>query len=509
MVVVLVSKTVQEVIVIMSQFLTALNNFIWGPPLIILMIVTGVYFTVRSGFFQVRHLGWIFDRTLGRLFRHDAEPGDEKCLLTPYEAIATAVGGSVGFGNIAGVATAVTTGGPGAVFWMWLTAFLGMLIKQVEVSLAVYYRRTDENGVPYGGPTYYMERGLGEERHWGKWWLPLAFVFGIGIFSTFFISASTFTTSEVVAQSLGIPQAIAALIIVVILYVMIWGGVKKLGQILTKLVPIMSLSYLILGLAIIAMNYENILPTLGAIFSQAFTGSAAVGGFAGATVSQVISTGMARSVYSNEAGWGSSPMVHASSKTRHPIEQGLWGSFEVFVDTFIVCTITALTVLISGEWTSGATNATLALNVFTHNFGVFGTIVLTLIMIVFSVTTSGGWYAYYEAVLRHLAKNHPKVKKYLLIMFKYFYAVPPFVLTLYLIYVGDLSIWTLVDITSGIPTFINVAVILILSGQYFKLLKDYKARYMHIGKVDPDAVIFYEDKPEVKAALEAEQANAK
>lgn len=370
-----------------------------------------------------------------------------------------------------------------------------MLIKQVEVSLAVYYRRTDENGVPYGGPTYYMERGLGEERHWGKLWMPLAFIFGIGIFSTFFISASTYTTSEVVAQSLGIPQAIAALIIVCILYVMIWGGVKKLGQILTKLVPVMSLSYLILGLVIIVMHYENILPTLGAIFSQAFTGSAAVGGFAGATVAQVISTGMARSVYSNEAGWGSSP-----------IEQGLWGSFEVFVDTFIVCTITALTVLVSGEWTSGAANATLALNVFTNNFGAFGTVVLTLIMIVFSVTTSGGWYAYYEAVLRHLAKNHPNVKKYLLIVFKYFYAVPPFVLTLYLIYVGDLSIWTLVDITSGIPTFINVAVILILSGQYFKLLKDYKARYMHIGEVLPDAVIFYEDKPEVKAALAAEKS---
>ena len=333
----------------MSQFLNALNNFIWGPPLIILMIVTGAYFTVRSGFFQVRHLGYIFHRTLGRLFHHDDEPGEEKGLLTPYEAIATAVGGSVGFGNIAGVATAVTTGGPGAVFWMWLTAFLGMLIKQVEVSLAVYYRRTDENGVPYGGPTYYMERGLGEERHWGKLWMPLAFIFGIGIFSTFFISASTYTTSEVVAQSLGIPQAIAALIIVCILYVMIWGGVKKLGQILTKLVPVMSLSYLILGLVIIVMHYENILPTLGAIFSQAFTGSAAVGGFAGATVDQVISTGRARSVYSNEAGWGSSPMVHASSKTRHPIEQGLWGSFEVFVDTFIVCTITALTVLVSGE----------------------------------------------------------------------------------------------------------------------------------------------------------------
>ena len=226
----------------MSNFLNALNNIIWGPPLIILMIVTGVYFTLRTKFFQVRHLGYIFSRTLGRLFHRTDESADEKGLLTPYEAIATAVGGSVGFGNIAGVATAVTTGGPGAVFWMWLTAFLGMLIKQVEVTLAVYYRRTDENGVPYGGPTYYMERGLGEERHWGKLWLPLAFVFGIGIFSTFFISASTFTTSEVVAQSLGIPQAIAALIIVAILYFMIWGGVKKLGQILTKLVPVMSLS---------------------------------------------------------------------------------------------------------------------------------------------------------------------------------------------------------------------------------------------------------------------------
>lgn len=344
----------------------ALNNIIWGPPLIILMIVTGVYFTLRTKFFQMRHLGYIFSRTLGRLFHRTDESADEKGLLTPYEAIATAVGGSVGFGNIAGVATAVTTGGPGAVFWMWLTAFLGMLIKQVEVTLAVYYRRTDENGVPYGGPSYYMERGLGEERHWGKLWLPLAFVFGIGIFSTFFISASTFTTSEVVAQSLGIPQAIAALIIVTLLHFMIWGGVKKLGQILTKLVPIMSLTYLVLGIAVILMNLDNLLPTLGAIFGEAFTGSAALGGFAGASVSKVISTGMARSVYSNEAGWGSSPMIHASSQTRHPVEQGLWGSFEVFVGTFVVCTITALTVLVSGEWTSGATNATLALNVFTH-----------------------------------------------------------------------------------------------------------------------------------------------
>ena len=215
----------------MTEFLNWLNGeIIWGPPLIALIIITGIYVTVRSGFFQVCHLGYIFKRTLGCILRKDhVTDENDKGLLSPYEAIATAVGGSVGFGNIAGVATAVTTGGPGAVLWMWLTAFMGMLIKQVEVTLAVYYRRTDEEGNPYGGPTYYMEYGLGEERHWGKKWLPLAFVFGLGIFSTFFISASNFTTSEVLAQSFGIPQELASLLLVVFIYALIWRGVKNLS----------------------------------------------------------------------------------------------------------------------------------------------------------------------------------------------------------------------------------------------------------------------------------------
>lgn len=478
-------------------------DILWGTPLIVLMIFTGLYFTIRSGFFQVAHFKYILKRTLGTVFsskkrKQTLEEDAGKGLVSPYEAIATAVGGSVGFGNIAGVATAVTTGDPGAVFWMWLTALLGMLIKQVEVTLAVYYRRTDEEGNPYGGPTYYMERGLGEEMHWGKAWLPFAFVFGIGIFSTFFISASNYTTSEVIASSIGIPQEFAAIAMVCLLYFIIWGGVKNLSRIFVKLVPIMSIAYLFFGVVIIILHIDNLIPTITMIFTNAFTGTSALGGFAGASVSQVISTGMARSVYSNEAGWGSSPMIHASSQTRHPVEQGLWGSFEVFVDTFIVCSITALTVLISGEWTSGATNATLALNVYTHNFGLFGTVFLTLIMVVFTVTTSGGWYVYYEAVLRHLAKDHLKLKHVLLLIFKYLYAIPPLLLTFYLIHVGDLSIWTLVDITSGVPTFINVAVILILSGKYFKLLKDYKGRYMGIGKPLEKFAIFYEDKEKVE-----------
>ena len=480
----------------MTEFFNWLAyDILWGPPLIAIMVITGIYLTVRSGFFQFAHLGYIFKRTLGCILKKDkSDDANSKGMLSPYEAIATAVGGSVGFGNIAGVATAVTTGGPGAVFWMWLTAMMGMLIKQVEVTLAVYYRRTDEEGNPYGGPTYYMEYGLGEEKKWGRAWLPLAFIFGLGIFSTFFISASNFTTSEVLASSLHMRQEIAALLLVILTYALIWRGVKKLSQIFVKLVPIMSIAYLFFGIMIIVLNIENLVPTVAAIFREAFTGSAAFGGFAGATVAKAISTGMARSVYSNEAGWGTSPMVHASSKTRHPVEQGLWGSFEVFIDTFVVCTVTAISVLITGEWTSGATNATLALNAFTKSFGAFGTIFMTFTMIVFTITTSGGWYVYYEAVLRHLAGKHTKIKNWLLPVFRYLYALPPFLLTLYLIHIGDLSIWTMVDITSGIPTFINVIVVLLLSGTYFRLLKDYKARYMNKGTVDKDFAIFYEDK---------------
>lgn len=282
-------------------------DILWGTPLIVLMIFTGLYFTIRSGFFQVAHFKYILKRTLGTVFsskkrKQTLEEDAGKGLVSPYEAIATAVGGSVGFGNIAGVATAVTTGGPGAVFWMWLTALLGMLIKQVEVTLAVYYRRTDEEGNPYGGPTYYMERGLGEEMHWGKAWLPFAFVFGIGIFSTFFISASNYTTSEVIASSIGIPQEFAAIAMVCLLYFIIWGGVKNLSRIFVKLVPIMSIAYLFFGVVIIILHIDNLIPTITMIFTNAFTGTSALGGFAGASVSQVISTGMARSVYSNEAG---------------------------------------------------------------------------------------------------------------------------------------------------------------------------------------------------------------
>ena len=496
----------------MINFLNWLDGILWGLPLIILMVGTGLYFTIRSGFFQFRHFGYIMKHTGGTLFHKQTVDEEAQGMLSPFEAISTAIGGTVGFGNIAGVATAVAAGGPGAVLWMWLTACLGMILKQVEVTLGCYYRRTNEKGDPYGGPTYYMERGLGEEKHWGKLWLIPAIIFGIGIFSTFFVTSSNLTASQVVSGAFHLKplmigsfpiegEILVGVFLSILTFIITSGGTKKIGSLFSKLVPVMSLVYILMGVAMIGVNITRVPEVIGGIFTNAFTGTAAIGGFAGCAVSEMVRVGMARAVYSNEAGWGTSPMVHASAKTRHPVEQGLWGSFEVFFDTFIICTITALSVLLSGQWTNGTNGGTLALDSFAAGFGGVGSVLLAVIMVIFTVTTSGGWFTYYLAILEHLYKKEGVVKNIVMKIFYAIRALPGLIWTIYLVKTNNQGfIWTVVDITSAIPTFVNVAVILILSGKYLKLLKDYKARYMGIGSVDPDAQIFYEKRPTAKAA---------
>ena len=489
----------------MIDFLNWLDGVLWGLPLIVLMVITGLYFTVRSGFFQFRYFGWTMKRTGGRILEKKSETVEGKGMLTPFEAISTAIGGTVGFGNIAGVATAVAAGGPGAVLWMWLTACLGMILKQVEVTLGCYYRHTNEKGDPYGGPTYYMERGLGEERRWGKLWLIPAIIFGVGIFSTFFVTSSNLTAAQVVSGAFHLPtlqlggitvegEILVGILLAALTYVITSGGTKKIGSLFSKLVPFMSVLYILMGIMMILVNITRVPGAIAAIFTNAFTGTAAMGGFAGCAVSQMVRVGMARAVYSNEAGWGTSPLVHSSARTAHPVEQGLWGTFEVFFDTFIICSITALSVILSGCWTDGTNGGTLALSSFASGFGNVGSILLAVIMVIFTVTTSGGWFTYYLAILEHLYKKEGKVKD---IVMKIFYAVralPGVLWTIYLVKTNNQGfIWTVVDITSAIPTFINVAVILLLSGQYFKLLKDYKARYLGVGEVDPNTKLFYEE----------------
>ena len=326
---------------------------LWGLPLLVLMFGTGLYFTIRSGFFQFRHFGWIWRHTAGSLFHKDVQDSADAHRagkLSAFEAVCTAVGGTVGFGNIAGVATAVAAGGPGALMWMWICAFLGMILKQVEVTLGVYYRGRNENGEYFGGPTYYMQKGLGVQRRWGGAWKILGVIFGAGIFSTFFVTSSNLTAAQVLAGATGVSSVsiggmnvdmiiLMGFVITVLTYIATTGGTRGIAQKFSRLVPFMSVAYLLMGLVMIAVNITRVPSAFVQIFHDAFTGTAVIGGFAGATVASIVRTGVARSVYSNEAGWGTSPMVHASAETPHPVEQGLWGSFEVFFDTIVVCTI--------------------------------------------------------------------------------------------------------------------------------------------------------------------------
>ncbi len=280
-------------------------------------------------------------------------------------------------------------------------------------------------------------------------------------------------------------------------YILIIGGIKSLGKLAGKIVPFMCIFYVGAALYIVAINIGNLPATIGLVFKGAFTGTAAVGGFAGAAFSQVMRIGMARSVFSNEAGWGSSPMIHASAQTDHPIKQGLWGAFEVFIDTIVVCTLTCLVIIITGVWNSGATGATLTLNAFATGMGPASKIFIATGIFLFGVTTSSGWYAYYEIILRHLMKSTPRLKDGILKFYKIFYPVPGFIMVLMATTIGmpGGTVWLFADFTTAVPTFINIAVMLSLSGTFFKLFKDYKTKYILKEEVKPEDKIklFYEE----------------
>jgi len=468
-------------------------GWLWGLPLIITILGTGIYFSIRSNFFQFSHFKHIMKNTFGKISSKNKGEGD-KGILSPFEAVSTAIGGSIGVGNIGGVATAIAAGGPGAVFWIWVAALFGMMIKMVEVTLAVYYRSKDDEGNPYGGPTYYMEKGLGEERNI-KIWPVIAVLFGLGIFSTFFITMQNYTVSEAVGNTFNIPILAVSIVYIIFIYIIINNGIPGLGKIASRIVPFMTMFYLLAGIFIIFKNIAYLPSGLAEIFQSAFTGTAAVGGFAGAAVAKTIQMGMARSVYSNEAGWGTSPMIHSTARTDHPVKQGLWGAFEVFVDTILVCTITALVIVLTGAWKTGASGATLTLTAFEMEIGSIGRYIIAISVFLFGLTTTTGWYAYYEILLRHLMKNKKALRDKILKFFRLFYPVPGIIIVLIAVF-GELpgtTLWLFADLTSAIPTFLNVITILILSPVFFRLLKDYKSRYLGIGEIDPNAKIFYEE----------------
>lgn len=475
-------------------------GIIWGPPLMILLLGVGLVLTVGSGFFQFRHFGWIMKSTFGALFSK-ARSGEGT--LTPLQAATIAVGSAVGAGNIGGVGTAIAIGGPGAIFWIWITALVGMMTKLAEVALALHYRQLDVSGDRYvGGPTYYMEKGLGEEKGWGGLYKIPAIIFGGGLYIAFFLTMQCYNTAEAVNSTFPmIGMVPVAAFYSAFAMIIIWGGLKGVASWAEKLVPFMCIIYVVFGLFIILKNVGTLPSVFGLIFSNAFTGTAATGGFAGAAVAVVIQQGIKRALYSNEAGWGSSPMVHATAITDHPVQQGLWGCFEVFVDTIIVCSTTALVIMSTGMWTSGLGGASLTLAAFEAGIGYVGRVVIALCTFLFALTTTTGWFSYYDTLLRHAFGEDSAIRRNVLFGIKLFYVLPGFLAVFLTINSGFASsrVWAIVDLGTGVPTFANLFAMVFLLGKFFSLLKDYKARYMGIGEVDPEFVIWYEDKKKLAA----------
>ena len=435
------------------------NNIVWGPPILVLIVGTGLYLSVKTGFFSITKLGYILKNTLLKMFSKEQKGEGE---VTAFQAVATALAATVGTGNIAGVATAIALGGPGAIFWMWLAAIVGMTTKFAEVVLAVNFREKTEDGRFVGGPMYYIENGLGK-----SWkWLAVLFAF-FGALASFGIGNMTQANSVAMAvqESFNIPPLATGIALAVLTFLVIVGGIKRIGKITEKLVPFMSAIYILGGLFILFSNLGAIPGAFALIFSRAFTGTAAIGGFAGSTMAMAIRFGIARGVFTNEAGLGSAPIAHAAATTDHPVRQGLWGVFEVFMDTIVICSITALAIITTGVWETGETGAVLTTIAFNTAIP-GGGLIVTIGIVLFAFSTILGWAYYGERCLEYLAGTKP--------ILAYRLAWVVFVV---IGAIGGLEfIWSLADTLNGLMAIPNLIGVLFLSGTVFKLTKEYFAK---------------------------------
>ncbi|MBM3882353.1 MAG: sodium:alanine symporter family protein [Verrucomicrobia bacterium] len=372
----------------------ALNAYVWGWPTIALLMGTGLLLTLLTGGVQFHRLGFALREVLGKITRPGGGRGD----VRPFQAVATALASTVGVGNIAGVATAIALGGPGAVFWLWVSGVFGMATKYAEIVVALHYREPDASGTMRGGAMYILKKGLG----WP--WLGSAFAlltavaaFGIGNM------VQGNSVADALKATFDIPTWLSGLALVVLTALVILGGIKSIAKVTQWLVPLMAVVYLGGGLAVLALHADKLPQAFRSIFDGAFTGTAAVGGFAGGTIMMALRYGIARGLFSNEAGLGSAPMVHCAATTDHPVRQGMYGIFEVFVDTLLICTMTALVILLTDTWSSGLTGAALSAKAFETGLpGTFGSAVVTSGLVLFAFSTLLGWSYYGETGIVYL-----------------------------------------------------------------------------------------------------------
>ncbi|HEL2401198.1 TPA: sodium:alanine symporter family protein [Streptococcus suis] len=442
----------------MLELMQHINDFVWGPPLLLLLVGTGVYFTLRLGVFQVSKLPTAF-----RLIFSSDQSGQGD--VSSFAALCTALAATVGTGNIVGVATAITTGGPGALFWMWVAAFFGMATKYAEGFLAIKYRTKDANGQAAGGPMHYITLGMGQK------WKPLAVFFAISGVLVALLGMGTFSQVNSIASSMsasfGLAPQLVSIVTAISIAFFIFGGIEKISDISTKIVPFMAILYILASVAVLALHWEQLLPTLALVFKSAFTPAAAVGGFTGATVQQAIQRGIARGVFSNESGLGSAPIAAAAAKSDNPVEQGLISMTGTFIDTLIICTLTGLTILVTGQWSvEGLAGAPLTQAAFATVFGQPGALALTISLVLFAYTTILGWSYYGERCIEFLFGTK-SILPYRLV-FVTMVALGGFLKL-------DL-IWTIADIVNGLMALPNLIALLALSPVIIKETRQYFAK---------------------------------
>ena len=452
-----------------ESILSAIDSFIWGAPLLILLSGTGLYLTLRLGFIQIRYL----PRALGYLFKKDkGGKGD----VSSFAALCTALAATIGTGNIVGVATAVQAGGPGAIFWMWLVALLGMATKYAECLLAVKYRVRDKNGFMAGGPMYYIERGLGI-----KWLAKLFALFGVMVA---FFGIGTFPQVNAITHAMqdtfNIPVLVTAIIVTLLVGLIILGGVKRIATASSLIVPFMAILYVTTSLVIILLNIEKVPDAISLIIYSAFDPQAALGGAVGFTVMKAIQSGVARGIFSNESGLGSAPIAAAAAQTREPVRQGLISMTGTFLDTIIVCTMTGIVLVLTGAWNNPElAGATVTNYAFAQGLGTsIGATIVTVGLLFFAFTTILGWCYYGERCFVYLVGIRG-VKLYRLA---------------YIVLVGLGSflhlnlIWIIADIVNGLMAFPNLIALIGLRKVVIEETKDYFQR-LKINHYDQDEIV--------------------
>ncbi|MBD3380099.1 MAG: amino acid carrier protein [Candidatus Omnitrophica bacterium] len=448
----------------LNVFVQKVSSAVWGPFLMALLLGTGIYYSFRSRFIQVREFFHAVRVTLGH-FEDPRHKGE----IRHFQALSTALSATIGTGNIAGVATAVALGGPGAVFWMWITGFFGMGLKFASCALSLKYRQFDARGKVAGGPMYYLEKGMNAR------WLAVIFAF-CGMVTALFIGnmVQSNSVADVLESSAGVAPAITGVVLAVLVWLVIVGGIRRIAGVTQVIVPLMCGVYFLSALYILIANAEKIAPAFCLICRHAVTPTAAAGGFAGSAVLYTMRMGIARGLFSNEAGLGSAPIAHAAARENEPVREGLVAMLGPFVDTLVICTLTALVIIVSGKWSTGLNGATLTASAFNHSMGgVGGDIVVGFGLVFFALSTTIAWSYYGDRCVYYLL-GEKAVRAY-----KWIYCV--------LIPVGAVVklefIWNLADIANAFMAFPNLVALLGLSGVVIKMVRDYDRRLRIARKI--------------------------